>query len=152
VLIDAHVSPQQFADVLHACDAYASLHRAEGFGLGMAEAMSLGKTVLGTAYSGNLDFMNDENSLLVSSTPRKITRADMRANPGIDHVVQRGVTWAEPDHDDAVQQLRRALDPDVREHFGPRAARTMAEGFSESVVVEKVRRRLSEFSQQRGGL
>ncbi len=48
-----------------AADAYVSLHRAEGLGLGMAESMALGKAVIGTAWSGNLDFMTEENSCLV---------------------------------------------------------------------------------------
>ena len=44
------------------CDCYASLHRSEGFGITMAEAMLLGKPVIATGYSGNLDFMRPENS------------------------------------------------------------------------------------------
>ena len=47
------------------CDAYVSLHRAEGFGLGLAEAMFMGKPVVGTAWSGNVDFMVEGNSCLV---------------------------------------------------------------------------------------
>ena len=46
-------------------DCFVSLHRSEGFGLGLAEAMLLGKPVIATGYSGNLDFMNRDNSLLV---------------------------------------------------------------------------------------
>ena len=48
-----------------ACDCYVSLHRAEGFGLTLAEAMAIGKPVIATGYSGNVDFMNDANSYLV---------------------------------------------------------------------------------------
>ena len=43
-------------DLIHCCDVYVSLHRAEGFGLGMAEAMKMGKAVIATNYSGNTDF------------------------------------------------------------------------------------------------
>ena len=46
-------------------DAYVSLHRAEGYGLTMAEAMMLGKPVIATGYSGNLEFMDEDNSVLV---------------------------------------------------------------------------------------
>lgn len=51
------------------CDlviCYVSLHRAEGLGLGLAEAMYLGRAVISTGYSGNLEFMNENNSLLVA--------------------------------------------------------------------------------------
>ncbi|EQD58089.1 glycosyltransferase, group 1 family protein, partial [mine drainage metagenome] len=46
-------------------DAYISLHRSEGFGLGLAECMRIGKPVIATAWSGNMDFMSDDNSCLV---------------------------------------------------------------------------------------
>lgn len=46
-------------------DFYVSLHRAEGFGLTCAEALSLGVMTVATSYSGNLDFMNSSNSILV---------------------------------------------------------------------------------------
>ena len=48
-----------------AMDVYLSLHRGEGLGLGMLEAMSLGVPVVATAYGGNMEFMNEGNSFLV---------------------------------------------------------------------------------------
>ena len=51
VLIDEHLSQDQLGDLFHAADVYVSLHRSEGFGLGLAEAMAIGKAVVGTAYS-----------------------------------------------------------------------------------------------------
>ncbi len=64
-IIDRYLSPGEKDGLTAACDCYVSLHRSEGFGLGMAEAMYLGKPVIATGYSGNLDFMTEENSLLV---------------------------------------------------------------------------------------
>jgi glycosyltransferase involved in cell wall biosynthesis len=75
-------------DLYRACDCYASLHRSEGFGRGMAEAMMLGKPVIATAYSGNIDFTNAETSGLVKFVMRRLKGGEY---PFGDHSV-----WAEP--------------------------------------------------------
>src|SRR3712207_9035191 len=54
-----------FRSLFAASDCYVSLHRSEGFGLTMADAMALGKPVIATGYSGNVDFMREDNSWLV---------------------------------------------------------------------------------------
>lgn len=66
IILIEEILPRESLDALiNNCDVFVSLHRSEGFGLTLAEAMSLGKPVIATAYSGNLDFMNFENSCLV---------------------------------------------------------------------------------------
>ncbi len=65
LLLDRYMDRRELYSLFTACDAYASLHRSEGFGLTMAEAMALGKPVIATAYAGNMDFMTEENSYLV---------------------------------------------------------------------------------------
>lgn len=84
------------------CDAYASLHRSEGFGLTMAEAMLLGKPVVATGYSGNLDFMTPDNSRLV--------RYSLGKTAEMYPPYEAGWTWAEPDLDDAAAHLRWVYD------------------------------------------
>ena len=83
---------------LAASDAYVSLHRAEGFGLPLAEAMLLGKPAVATNYSGNLDFMTPRNSWLVDFRRVALDRGH-RPYPA-------GGTWAEPDLDHAAEQMR----------------------------------------------
>ena len=61
-IFDKTLNPDETLSLMDACDAYVSLHRSEGLGLTMAEAMLLGKPVVATRYSGNLDFMSDANS------------------------------------------------------------------------------------------
>ena len=68
IVIDANFSQEQFYGLMNACDCYVSLHRCEGYGLGMIEAMALGKPVIAANYSGNTTFMNDHNSCLVDYT------------------------------------------------------------------------------------
>ena len=94
------------------CDAYVSLHRAEGWGLTMAEAMAGGKPVIATAYSGNVDFMTPENSWMV---PYRLVDIPDTAGPYAG--CRR---WAEPDLDAAAAAMR-----DVYEH--PDRAATKAQ-------------------------
>ena len=65
-LIEGMLPEADMAGLMAAADIVISLHRSEGFGLVPAQAMALGKPVIATAWSGNLDFMNKNNSALVS--------------------------------------------------------------------------------------
>ena len=84
--------------LMNACDCFVSLHRAEGFGRGLGEAMALGRLAMGTEWSGNLDFMTPETSLLV---PHRLVRVGARAYPHAS-----GQRWAEPDIEAAAALLR----------------------------------------------
>jgi glycosyltransferase involved in cell wall biosynthesis len=64
-LFDEVLTYQEVLSFYASCDVYVSLHRAEGLGLGMMEAMALGKPVIATAWSGNMSFMTDTDSCLI---------------------------------------------------------------------------------------
>jgi len=115
-----------YADVmrLHAsCDALVSLHRSEGLGLHLMEAMSLGRAVVATGWSGNLDFMTGANSVpvpcaLVPVDPLHPHYRIERSRPG--------QVWAEPDVDAAARAMRRLHEePAWRIALGAQAARDM---------------------------
>lgn len=72
-LIDNYLLKDELNALIYHCDCYISLHRAEGFGLTMAEAMFYGKPVIATAYSGNTEYMNINNSFLVKYSLVKLT-------------------------------------------------------------------------------
>jgi len=91
-----------------AADIVLSLHRAEGFGLVLAEAMLLAKPVIATGWSGNMAFMDPDSAALVGY--RMVAVNDPRQ-------VYRDSTWAEPDQRDAVAHLRHLAD-----NAGARAA------------------------------
>ena len=65
VFINSYLSRQALIGLQSTIDCYLSLHRSEGLGLGLAECMALGKPAIATGYSGNLEFMNAQNSFLV---------------------------------------------------------------------------------------
>ena len=113
--------PTADAHALTACaDIVLSLHRSEGFGLVPAEAMLLGRAVVATGWSGNMDFMDADSAVLVS--PRLIPVEDPR---GV--YPPAGALWADPDPQEAALHLRRlADDPDARAGLGGRA-RAMAQ-------------------------
>jgi Glycosyl transferases group 1 len=106
-VIDAYLP---YADVLGlyaVCDAFVSLHRAEGLGLGLLEAMLLGKPVVATGWSGSMDFMDDATAALVrfSFTPVLDTQAAYAPRE-----FSRMQLWAEPDLLHAAQLMRRLAD------------------------------------------
>ncbi len=146
VLIDAHLSEAELGDLFHAIDVYCSLHRAEGFGLGMAEAMAIGKMVIGTNYSGNLDYMTAHNSRLVSCVSRAMTDDDAQANPGLQRIAIVGSSWAEANHDDAVMALRESFDPATRARLGERARADIARDYSTQAATTMMRTRLRELA------
>jgi hypothetical protein len=103
--------------MIDACDCYVSLHRSEGFGLTVAEAMALGKPVISTAYSATTEFTNDANSFLV---PANIVSIGDEAPP-----YPSASHWAEPDVAAAAAQMKRVYAD--REHAAAIGARARAD-------------------------
>jgi glycosyltransferase involved in cell wall biosynthesis len=116
IILDHYLDHDQNALLMAACDCYVSLHRAEGFGLTLAEAMALGKPTIATGYSGNLEFMDENNSFLVPWV-------ESRVPPGCDPYPAGGV-WAEPDLDVAARLMREVFAKP--ENAAVRAARGKA--------------------------
>ncbi len=113
VLIDTSLSREAMWGLQSVCDSYVSLHRAEGLGLGLAESMYLGKPVIGTGYSGNLQFMNEGNSCLVGYRLVDI--------PSGTYPHSAGQQWAAPDIDHAAQLMQKiAGDSVFREQIAKR--------------------------------
>ncbi len=116
-------------------DAYISLHRAEGFGLGLAECMRLGKPVIATAWSGNMDFMTPDNSCLVDY--RLVAVGDGEYPY---HDAQR---WAEPRVEHAAELMRRLVaDRAYAARIGDQAARDVSTKLSPHDAAMKIIRRI----------
>ncbi len=118
-IIRGHLDDAALTALYRRTDVLLSLHRAEGFGLPMLEAMAHGVPVVGTGWSGNLEFMHAENSLLV---PHALVAVQDPA------AIYRGSRWAEPDLNAAAQSLRRlAESPALYRQIAAAAHRSIAE-------------------------
>jgi glycosyltransferase involved in cell wall biosynthesis len=105
--VDRTIDRSHVLGLIQMSDCLVSLHRSEGFGLTIAEAMYLSKPVIVTAYSGNVDFTNTDNSFLVDYD---LVRVPKGCDP-----YDEGALWAEPRLDVAARQMRLvATDPSVR--------------------------------------
>jgi len=114
--------PMGYRDVLTlyaSCDVLVSLHRAEGLGLSLLEAMALGKPVVATAWSGNMDFMTSENSCEVGYDMTEVVASTQPAyGKGMSGTQQ----WAEPHVSEAAEWMARlADDVDLRTRIGQQA-------------------------------
>lgn len=137
ILVRQLLSRQKAYGYLQMCDCYVSLHRSEGFGLGMAEAMLLGKPVIATAYSGNADYMDSGNSFPVEF--ERVRVGD--AGP----LYQSGSMWAAPSEEHAASLMRRAFDDrEGASELGGRARREMREKLSLRAAGERMAARLGE--------
>jgi glycosyltransferase involved in cell wall biosynthesis len=105
---DSLTSRADVERLLAECEAYVSLHRAEGFGFPIAEAMALGKPVIATDYSGSRDFVDEATGFPV---PFRLVTLDRSVGP-----YDRGTRWAEPDEEKAAATLRRVAEdlPEAR--------------------------------------
>jgi glycosyltransferase involved in cell wall biosynthesis len=101
LVIDKNLSREDMLGLIQASDAYVSLHRSEGFGLGMAEALSFGRIVIGTNYSGCTAFLNEETGYPVPYHLRPVLPHE--------YPYSAGQVWAEPDLTAAVKIMREIV-------------------------------------------
>lgn len=122
-LIEEQLTYRDALSLYAASDVFVSLHRAEGLGLVLMEAMSLGKPVIATAYSGSMDFTTEENAALVDF---ELIPVDGLHHEYQDAQTGGGARWAEPSVDHAAEWMARlAADPQLRERIGRQAAADM---------------------------
>ncbi len=139
VLQDRALPRDHVLALLNVADCYVSLHRAEGLGLGLAESMYLGKPVIGTAYSGNVDFMDAENSCLVRCSLVPVTPGDY------PHSKTNDFRWAEADIEHAAYFMRRIVtDPHYRAAIAKRASSDIRTRFDPRVIGQAMYARLRE--------
>lgn len=141
IWVDWYLTTEKMRALLNVSDAYVSLHRSEGLGLGLAESMYLGKPVIATNYSGNVEFMNDGNACMV---PYRLVPVEPGAYPHYD-----GQRWAEPDTVAAAQWMQRlAREPGLANQICQRAADYMREHHSNAVMSAAIAERIKDIPNQ----
>jgi glycosyltransferase involved in cell wall biosynthesis len=112
-ILKRELSEERMRGLVQTADCIVSLHRSEGFGLLLAEGMALGKPVIATGYSGNLDFMNSRVSYL--------TDYDLVPVPSGCPPYDTRARWAEPNWHQAAEYMRSMLsDPGTARMIGER--------------------------------
>lgn len=138
-VVDRYLTLDEKNALMAACDCYVSLHRAEGFGLTLGEAMALGKPVVATGFSGNTDFMTPRNSWLVDYELAPV-------GPEGGNYPADG-TWAEPDLDHAAALMRQVFDDrDAARERAEHGRSTVLEELSPEAVGALARARLERLA------
>jgi glycosyltransferase involved in cell wall biosynthesis len=134
-LIDKYLKRQQLTSLMAACDCYLSMHRSEGFGLPLAEAMFLGVPVVATGWSSNMDFMTLNNSY-----PIKYDLVELDQDYG---PYSKGSVWANPDVDHAVSCLLEVMtQPEVAQKKVLRALSDIKQFNSTESVGKRIKSRV----------
>ncbi len=139
LLIDGTVSDNEVKNLVRCCDCFVSLHRSEGFGRGLAEAMYLGKPLIATGYSGNMDFMDPDSALLVAYELVPVAEGE--------YPHHEGQVWASADVEQASLFMQKLVDnPRWGRDLGARASRMVRSRISYRTVGMSYRRRISEIA------
>lgn len=135
MLVTGDLSDNEIKNLVRNCDVFVSLHRSEGFGRGMAEAMAFGRPAIATGYSGNLDFMVPGTGLLVDY--------DLVDVPPGAYPHGEGQVWAEPSAEHAAQLIEQLLDnPEEARAMGQRARAYVRKTLSLKAAGRRIKKRL----------
>jgi glycosyltransferase involved in cell wall biosynthesis len=133
VVWDELLTRTDHVDFIASLDALVSLHRSEGVGLHLAEAMSLGVPVIATRYSGNLDFMDDDTAYLVDAALVPVGDDGGWAYPST-------ARWAAPDLSQAATAMRSVVtDRERREAVVAAARASIGVYADEAAFADRVR-------------
>lgn len=138
-LVQETLDREDVLALIECCDAYVSLHRCEGFGRTLAEAMCYGKPVIGTNYSGNIDFMPKTISYPVNYVLTPISAGEYHFVADSDQAV-----WAEADVKHAAQQMRQARQDAKKAGYAHSVKDYANKQFSPSRIGQLMNNRLNE--------
>jgi len=138
ITIDQNLDEGSIYALHQICDCYVSSHCAEAWGLSISDAMSFGNLAVATGYSGNMEYMRDDNSFPVRYMLRHIKKEDLRFQPAL---LDRGMRWAYIDANDLIYKMMQCLGPadysDLRQN-----ARKIAIDYSHKNIASIIGNRL----------
>lgn len=131
-IVDKTLDRSAMDALMQSCDVFISLHRAEGFGFGAAEALAAGKAVVATDYAGTTDFITPDTGYPIAYELVPLKKGDY---PGWE-----GQVWAEPSLDATVAALRSIYDDSTAARAkGHRGQALLREWFAPAVVGARIR-------------
>lgn len=135
IIIEEILPREKLYGLMQVSDVYVSLHRSEGFGLTMAEAMALAKPVIATNYSANIEFMSQENSFLIPytliPTGKNYLYPHLRNN------------WADADITEVTRIMKYLAEhPEIRNQIGQKAQDAIENTLSPSIIGARMKERL----------
>jgi hypothetical protein len=133
LLIDGPLTREEICWLIHSSNAYLSLHRSEGFGRPIAEAMLLGTPVIATGWSGSADFLNEETGFPIRYRLRPVSPTEYPFAAG---------QWAEPDIEHAAKVIRRLYQRGGASRTAEKAKQLIAKSYSRSDISRKLIDRL----------
>lgn len=140
--IDWALTRNEVLGLIYASNAYVSLHRAEGFGFGMAEAMCLGRIVIGTNFSGNTDFLTEKTGFPIPYSLRPVARHE--------YPWSEGQSWADPDLKAAVAAMKLVFHaPETVRDRAAAGQRLIREHYEPAVVGQIFKDRIEQLMGQR---
>ena len=138
-LLDRNMAREEIDALLDLSNCFISLHRSEGFGLGPAEAMSLGKPAILTNWSGNVDYMRPQNSIAIDY---QLVPLGKQYGP-----YPADQLWAEPDLEQAASWMKQLVkDPELANRIGRLGQETIRNEFSPEAVGGLIHDRLSSLN------
>lgn len=141
-IMQQRLTRDEVLGLYHAADAFVSLHRSEGFGRCVAEAMAYGKPVVVTNYSGTLDFAHEGTACVVDYKLVPIPRGA--------YLLADAQVWADPDITHAAQHMLRLMeDAEFREGTAKAGQRYILDNFNLEVTGARYAARLAELKDRR---
>jgi glycosyltransferase involved in cell wall biosynthesis len=135
VVFENSMPRTEILGLIRACDAYVSLHRSEGFGMGIAEAMSFGRVVIATDFSGCTDFVTSETGFPVQFTLRRVAP--------YEYPWSNKQIWAEPDINSAAGAMEAVWRlPDLAQKRANAGKRLVQQRYGTTAVGEIMKTRI----------
>ncbi len=141
ILWNEEITKEGINTLMNSCDLYISLHRSEGLGLTMMEALLHGKPVVCTAYSGNLDFCHEAWTSQVKYTMKEVQPQSYYAT-----FAAQNSFWADPDLTDAAEKVRNIyLDYDAALLKAECGRKWIEENYNSQILNEIISARLEKY-------